>query len=272
MNDDATPGSGEMSPGKLQDTGKRLRDADERRTDRVEFFAALLIGIAAVLTAVATFQGGNIDGKIAEQHTSALGLTLVANDAYNDANAQRSYERDWFFGWITEVSNDTPAAEYLETAMPDSVFALAEEWYSADDDIADPFSDAGAEHYSESHAALLSSQLLERGNELDVEAACATFKAQVFEVQGQSFGLSTVFLVISLVVGGIAALLRSRPAQYIVLFIAVMSLVLGAGVLAFGTDEAEARLQVAPDFYSNVFDPPLSDVEAVEFSNLECPS
>ena len=244
---------------------------DKRRKDSVELIVAVLIGVAAVLTAVAVFQGGKVDGNVAAQQTAALGLTLAANDAYNAADAQQAIERDWVFGWITEVSNETAAADYLETAMPESVFALADEWINAPDDIADPFSEEAAEVYG-SYAALPSVGLFILGDELDAKAVCATFRAQVFGAQGDGFGLSTVFLAIALVTGGIAALLRRRLAQNIVLVTAVTSLVIGAGLLLFGTDEAEARREVAPDFYANVLNQPVAADEAITFADETCPS
>ncbi len=72
--------------------------------------------MAAILTAVATFRSGAVDGQIGEQHTIALSLTLRANDAFNEADAQQAIERDWIFGWITEATNGTAAADYLESA------------------------------------------------------------------------------------------------------------------------------------------------------------
>lgn len=258
-----TAGTDSISP--------RSGQEDRPRKDRIELVVAVLIGVAAVLTAVAVFQGGKVDGDIDRQQTAALRLTLAANDAFNAADAQQAIERDWIFGWITEAINGTAAADYLKTAMPDSVFALADEWMNADDDITDPFSEEAADVYS-SYDALPSVGLLISGDELDAEAECAIFLTQVLGVQGDSFGLSTVFLAISLVTGGIAALLRRRLAQNIVLVTAVASLVIGAGLLLLGTAEADARREVAPDFYPTVLDQPATADQAIALADELCPS
>lgn len=236
----------------------------------MELIAALLIGVAAILTAVATFQNGRIDGQIGEQQTIALSRLLEANDTFNLADAQQAIERDWIFGWFTETLNETPAADYLQGAMPDEVFALAEQWLNADDDIGDPFSPQAEEVYS-AYSGLLSVELLAIGDELDQEAECATFTAQVLDIQGNRLGLSTVFLAISLVVGGFAALLRSRLAQTIVLITALVSLVLGTVLLLTGTDQDDARRQVAPDFYSEVLEGAPTEEDAIAFANETCP-
>lgn len=259
------------SPEAAQTSRRRSKHKHQRHKDRIELIAALLIGVAAVMTAVATFQNGRVDGQISEQHTIALGLTLRANDAFNAADAQQAIERDWIFTWITEASNDTPAADYLEDAMPDEVFALAEEWLNADDDIADPFSSQAAEVYN-AYAGLPSVGLVDTGADLDEEAACATFTAQVLDVQGNWFGLSTVFLAISLVVGGFAALLRSRVAENIALVTALTSLVIGATLLVIGTDQVGARNQVAPDFYANILGETVTADEAIAFADEVCPA
>lgn len=264
---DRSQDSGEAT---AKETTKSRKKADKRRRDRIELFAAALIGIAAVLTAIATFQGGQIDGKVAEKQTEILGLSLAANDAYNDANAQQAIERDWIFGWITAFENGEPAAEYLAEAMPPAVFDLADEWANAPDDISDPFSEEAAQSY-DSYGLLPSTGLLVLGDLRLEVAECATFTAQVFDRQGESYGLSTVFLAIALVVGGIAALLKRALAQYIVLGTAVVSLIVGAFILAFGADEDEARNDVAPEFYSSLFDEEIPADEAIALADEVCP-
>jgi hypothetical protein len=85
----------------------------------------------------------------------------------------------------------------------------------------------------------------------DHHADCAFFAASVAGVQGDSFGLSTVFLAIALVVGGIAALLTSKAAQIIVLTVAVLSLALGAVELITAGDLDNSRAMAAADFFVN---------------------
>ena len=228
----------------------------------------MIIGIAAVLTAIATYQGGQVDGEVGQNSTEAVAQLLLANDAFVRADSQEAIERDWLFGWITEFNNGTPAAEYLETAMPDEVFDLADEWRNAPDDIADPFSPEAGDAY-EAHAGLLSNELRTEGDMYDEAAACAIFAAQVAELRGDDYGLSTVFLAIALVVGGIAALLRRKAAQVIVLVTSTVALLLGAVLLAVAADEVEARTMTAVDFFED--DDELSRDEAIAIADEQCP-
>lgn len=206
----------------------------ESRQDRVELIAAILIGLAAVLTAFATFQSGVLAGQVRDAHTEALAETSFANDIYNDANAERSIERDWFFGWLVEDFNGRPAADFLHDAMDPKVWALIQEWRAAEfDGILDPFSDEAQEAYT-SYGELPSVDKIREGNLHMDNAESAILRGRVADKRGGWFDLSTVFLAITLVTGGIAALLKSRTAQRLVLGTAIFCLVLGAGLLMVG--------------------------------------
>ncbi len=255
----AVPASAESAPTGLPSPGgppsappsaapARQDDVDKRRKEKVELAGAIVIGIAAVLTALATFWGSQADGEADRYRTMALDLTLDANDLYNDANAQEAIERDWIFSWLTEAQNGTDAADYLEVAMPDEVWALADEWQSSDDDIIDPFSEDAAMFYP-SYSELWSQQLLELGDDSYFDARCALFETQVADTQSEAFGVAVVVLAISLVVGGVAALLQSKPAQLVALSAAVLALVFGALMLVAAADTDEAREVAAEELF-----------------------
>jgi hypothetical protein len=229
--------------------------ADRKRKRRVELAGAIIIAIAAVLTAIATFQSGDADGTVEEKNTQGVGLILDANDAYNQYDAARLVERDWVFGWIAEAANDQPAADILEAAMPEEIADLINEWLDAnveffDNPEAEFIDDPFTESYA-SFAPLPSNELLEIGDFFYNAAQCAFFEAQEAAVRGDGLGLSTVFLAIALVVGGIAALLNGKAAQIIVITIASLSLVAGAGQLMLSADTEEVRAVAAAQFFAN---------------------
>lgn len=226
-----------------------MRD-DETRLPRarLELFASVLIGFAAVLTAVATYQGSELDDVVRAANTEALAETSFANDRYNDSNARQAIERDWFFGWLIEFQNDRAAADYMEGAMPTEVWALIEEWNTADDDILNPFSPEAVATY-EAYGALPSIEFLRLGNEHMAYAQCAMFRGGVAENLGDWVGLSSVFLAITLVTAGLAGPIRSRAAQFIVLAVAVSALLVGAGLMAVGGDTRTAEFEVAAEVF-----------------------
>lgn len=253
----------------------------DRRKRHVELAGAIIIGIAAVLTAIATYQGSQVDGTVQNKSTEAVSLTLQANDLYNDATAEQAEERDWFFGYLTAVADgEDETADVLFRAMPAEVQQLTEDWFEINElrfgdesaRIDDPFfTDAEGLPVVESFSELQSTYLLSVGNELDSLAECALFDSVVAEIQGDNYGLSTVFLAIALVVGGIAALLKGKAAQTIVLTTSMASLVLGAGVLAQAADQDEARQEAATEFFRGDDGQQVADSQALADADSACP-
>lgn len=247
----------------------------ERRKRKVELFGAIVIGFAAVLTAIAAYNSGEVDGTVEEKHTESVGLEVAANDAYLEATAEQAKERDWIIGYLTAEWNEEPAADLIFSAMPAEVAGLAGEWIVENQDllgdpeaiIDDPFS----EEY-EAYGALRSAQLIEQGNEAATAADCAIFDARVAGTKGDGYGLATVFLAVALVAGGIAALLNRKAAQVIVLTTAVLSLVGGAAFLLVAGDPAEARALTAEEFFSEDDDgKPTTPEQALAIADDTCP-
>lgn len=244
-----SPTTGTAAAGGPPPSDDPPESAADRRKRRVELAGAIIIGIAAVLTAFATYFGAKVDGQVQEKNTDAITNVLVGNDYFNDATAARAIERDWIFSFLeASFYENEDLTGFLVDAMPDEVFALADEWQNSSDDILNPFSPEAEETYV-SAGLLPSVDLLIEGIATYEAANCAFFESGVAEIRGDNYGLSTVFLAISLVVGGIAALLKGKSAQIIVLTTATISLILGAGVLALATDADQARAEHAANFF-----------------------
>ena len=226
------------------DTKRSDAETTKKRKDRVEFIAAFLIAIAAVLTAVATFQGSQVDGEVQQGQSDALRLTVLANDSFSNSNSERASERDLFFRAVTET--DEEISDFLYDAMPLEVLDLVIEWGETDDAILNPFS---SEANYAAIEGLYSTQLANEGGALDDDAYCAAFGAAVADSRGENYGLSSVFLAIALVVAGIAALLTSKVPQIMFLTISALSLLLGAGGWLVAEDQAEARAEQAAEFF-----------------------
>ena len=260
------------------------RRAERKRKQRVELAGAVIIAIAAVLTALATHQTGDADGIVEQKNTEGIGLTLQANDTYNLSDAARLVERDLMFSWISARANGETAAGVLRAAMPASLHELATQWLDANDQacaipapsvVDDPFSEVFP-----AFAELDSEILLDVGEEQFLGAQCALFEAQEAAVRGDGGGLATVILAIALVVGGIAALLNGKAAQMIVITIAALSLVYGAGELLLATDSEEVRAKAVALFFVNEdgteievdeLGTPVNVGEALNIVNTACP-
>ncbi len=110
----------------------RGHEAPEPRTDRrkrrVELAGAIIIDLAAVLTAVAPYSGSQADSIMQAKYNQALEPTLFANDVVSNASAEQTEERDWFFTYLAEAVNGTDAADVFFDAMPGEVQDLTVEW------------------------------------------------------------------------------------------------------------------------------------------------
>ena len=129
--------------------------------------------------------------------------------------------------------------------MPREVDALIEEFFAAEDDgILNPFSPEAQDAYA-SYSELPSVEKIREGNAFMDEARCAILEARTGDRLGNRIDLSLVFLAITLVTAGLAALLKGRGAQFLVLATAMACLFVGTGLLLAGGDEATVRAEVA---------------------------
>jgi hypothetical protein len=260
--------------------GALAESAKDRRKRRVELAGAVIIGVAAVLTAIATYLGSQVDGTVQNKSTEAVGLTLRANDLYNEAAAEAAEERDWFFTFLTaEASGDFNTSDVFFRTMPAEVQAVTNEWLMVNEEafeeptipIDDPFFvDENLGPVLESFFGLESTSTTIEGDRVDALADCALFDSRVAEIRGDNYGLSTVFLAIALVVGGIAALLNGKSAQTIVLVTSAVSLVLGATVLGLAGDRAQAREDAAIEFFLAPNGQQLSAEDSLAIADESC--
>ena len=91
------------------------------------------------------------------------------------------------------------------------------------------------------------------------------------EARSNDYRVATVFLPTALVVGGIAALLRAKPAQIMALTTSGLSLLIGEGVLVLAADEGAAREQAAVEFFRDEDDEELTESEAFELADSLVP-
>lgn len=106
--------------------------------DRFEFFAAILLGLAAICTALSSFQGGLWDGKQAEAYGKAnteatmaaseraRAIVEMSKDAQIDITAYKLIQ-----DWLNSGGNPAMAKSNFETASYLYTRQLSEEGYKA---------------------------------------------------------------------------------------------------------------------------------------------
>jgi len=185
-----------------------------------ELTIVILLGLASIITAYASFQSSLFDGEVARLNTEASVLSSEAESLYLEANQQ--YVQDGqIFDRLTELqieaASDDPtiaaiAAEKIEVLTFQSVsddFAAAMAWAEAEN-AADPefFSHP---QISEDYQAALFGPYAETKD----RATAALQKSAIYNDLGDRLTLNTVLLAISLFLLGIAAILRTRRVQLI---------------------------------------------------------
>lgn len=180
-----------------------------------ELVIAILLGLASIVTAYASFQSSLFDGEVNRLNTEASVLSGEAESLYLEANQQyvsdgQLYDRLTELAIIADGPDAADAAiaiETIEVLTFQSVtedFAAAMAWADAEND-ADPefFTHPQA---SEDYLAALFGPYADMKD----QAQTALAASAVFNDLGDRLTLNTVLLAISLFLLGVAAILRTR--------------------------------------------------------------
>jgi Domain of unknown function (DUF4337) len=199
----------------------------DHRERRLELFAAVLLGLAAVATAWAAYWSAIHGGDAIKGYAEANTLTSRAADVYGDATGQYNYDRTLFLQYAELV---TTGQEEVALAFRQNFFSPALEetvaWYEQTGDaVTDPFAtDAGSPYSLEEWAT---------GNELNTQADRTYQHAVATDDKGDRFDLAAVFLALALFFGGIATVFRRHTAQLINLAIGGVGVVIGLGAVVW---------------------------------------
>jgi len=195
---------------------------DEPEDRRLELIAAIILGVAGILTAFCAYKAALTDGDALKGYTASAATTSDANGFFNEAFA-------------TYTSDQALFVEYqllVEQGQTDVAFALRERLFS-------PELEAGMQEWEQYPAGspdeppsplATESYVLPAQEEaiaLTEEAQAQFAEAQEFDDAGDKFELASVFLAVSLFLAGIGSLFRDRKVQVAVLTMSVVAIVPG---------------------------------------------
>ncbi len=203
-------------------------DAKPPSRDRVELFAAILLGLAATLTAFAAYRASLVSDEVLKGYSDANETMQEGFDLLGAGDQASNFERTLFLQYIVERSaGNVDAADYLGATMSPEMLALIQVWTEdPDDSIPTPFDG----EYPEL-AEIESSQIYAEGQALLDDAAEQRKLAEDADAKSDIFELSTVLLAVTLFLAGVAALIKSRRISYALLGLGSLVLIAGAGVL-----------------------------------------
>ena len=210
----------------MADTTSTVADAD-RRHGRVELFAAILLGIAGVLTALCAYEAALTDGDALQGYTESTQQLTDSNQFYSQALSRSTRDQQLFSQFALESQTaDEELVAYMLTLMDDNLRTAVLWWSEAvqqDETILSPFVDHPDNPYvnvDQSEATGLEAQSNETYRE-----------ASDFDEEGDQYELAAVLFALTLFFAGIATLLKRIQATYVLLTAATVSSVGGLVVL-----------------------------------------
>lgn len=185
-----------------------------------ELVIALLLGIASIITAWASYQASLYDGEMAAANTRAGVLAAEAESQYLEGNQQYVSDAQ-LFDRLSELnvqanSADPNAADIATQTVDLLKFQSMTDAFSAAIDWADAENEADPETFTHPQASEeYQAHLFGGYEETKAEADAALLKSGAYNDLGDQLTLATVLLAISLFLFGIAALIRSMRTRYL---------------------------------------------------------
>ncbi len=182
-----------------------MNEVDVRSTSRIEVIVAVLLGIAAVVTAWSSFQSGQLSGRVQSNYSQGIRVADEASQAYNTAVANDIRDRSLFleFAKAAEADDEATAQYVLQTLMSPEL-AAAVEWWSEQPD------ESGFDSPFVDENPAWSNEALETAQALDAEAQSRFDEAKRIGGEADDFERLSVVLALALFFLGIAGLSRQR--------------------------------------------------------------
>lgn len=179
-------------------------DMEEGAASRLETLLAVLLGIAAIITAFAAYNASLKDGDTIKAYNQGIRSITDANGFYNEALQQVNRDEGVFIQFATAaVEDNLDLRDYLkEDLMDDNLRAAVKEWEDVDD-LASPIDAEAYEVPAQAEAEKLEKQTNTRFAE-----------AQSLDDSGDRFELAGVIGAVSLFFLGIAGVFRSSRMKY----------------------------------------------------------
>lgn len=202
-----------------EDTTETAHEVED--SNRLELLSAILLGIAATLTAVSAFFSSAAGGdELGAFNTSTSKLT-DANFFYQKAGQTQAAEQQLFISYLEAVQFGTETS-FLTDLMSEDFEAAVHDWETSDD-VFTPFD---SELYVDEDGAT--------ADGLQAEADQALVDADEAGSRGDKLDLSTVIFAAALFVGGIISGFRQRGLQVALLGVGTVLTLLGTAVMLSG--------------------------------------
>jgi len=187
---------------------------------KLSIVAAILLGLAATLTAIAAYNAAISDGESLQGYTESTSALSDSNYFYAQGNQTYAGDQNLFVQYASAAqSGDEDLAAYLTTLMRPELDA-AISWWQESEDASTPFDEHDENPYE-------IAEFVEA--EAKAQESAAAFAAgSAADERGDEFELATVLLALTLFFAGIATLFRRRSASIALLGVGGIALFAGA--------------------------------------------
>jgi hypothetical protein len=195
---------------------------DERDGRRIELVAAVILGIAGILTAFAAYKAALADGDALKGYTASAKTTADANGYYNEAFGTYTSDQALFLQYqiLVEQGDEDLALVLRERLFSPELEAGTVAWEQIPAGAPDePPTPLDTEEY------VIAAQ--DEADALTEQAADEFEEAQNVDDAGDKFELAVVFLAVALFLAGVGTLFKNRTAQIAVLTMSVVAIVPG---------------------------------------------
>ncbi len=186
-------------------TEAQTAQADVESSNRMEIVIAILLGIAAIVTAWCSFQASQLGDVVQKSFSEGIREADAASQAYNTAISNDIRDQTLFleFAKAAQAGDEETALYVLETLMSPELAAAVDWWSSQPDDSGfdSPFVEENPEW---------SNALYEEGAALDESSQTLFDAAEEADNDADAFDLLTVILTLALFFFGVAGLSRQR--------------------------------------------------------------
>lgn len=193
-------GADEMAQGAEAEEERR-----QRTIDRTEIVIAVLLGIAAILTAWSTFQSAQLGGAVTAAYSEGIRLSDTASQAFNDASATDIADEALFLEFAkASNSGDESTADYIYSSLMSEDLAAAVDWW-----LEQPDSAGYGTPFVEDNPAW-STVAFDDAAALDEEAQAKFDEATVQDGLGSEFDVLSIIIAIALFLFGVGSLVRQQ--------------------------------------------------------------
>ena len=195
----------ENTAGMTADSGKAEEERKQRLLDRTEIVLAILLGVAAILTAWSTFQSAQLGSAMTAAYSEGIRVSDAASQAFNDASAADVADQALFLEFAKSAqAGDEETAGYIHDSLMSAELAAAVDWWSEQPDSSGydtPFTEDNPNW---------STALYDDAAALDADAQAQFDEAKDKDALGSDFDILAIIIALSLFLFGVASLVRQE--------------------------------------------------------------